>query len=138
MQENKINEFDNILSDCGFEYGVTSKISYYHFKKYLERAKKLEGWDETRFLKSLRISIGIDLRYIKDIHEGFIELGIININNGCIEFLGLKKENNGKKKKIDRKEPVEQFKKLEEKTQLQKDRDKHNEFIEQKEVKNET
>ena len=28
--------------------------------------------------------------------------------------------------------------KLEEKTQLQKDRDKHNEFIEQKEVKNET
>ncbi len=128
MQENKINEFDNILSDCGFEYGVTSKISYYHFKKYLERAKKLEGWDETRFLKSLRISIGIDLRYIKDIHEGFIELGIININNGCIEFLGLKKENNRKRKKDS----------LEEKTQLQKDRDKHNEFIEQKEVKNET
>ena len=123
MQENKINEFDNILSDCGFEYGVTSKISYYHFKKYLERAKKLEGWDETRFLKSLRISIGIDLRYIKDIHEGFIELGIININNGCIEFLGLKKENNRKRKKDS----------LEEKTQLQKDIDKHEEFKQEKE-----
>ena len=54
------------------------------------------------------------------------------------------KTNNEKKKKIDRKEPIQQFKfikkceKTEEKTQLQKDRDKHNEFIEQKEVKNET
>ena len=126
MSENKKNDFDDILSDCGFEYGVTSKISYYHFKKYLERAKKLNGWDETRFLKSLRISIGIDLRYIKDIHEGFIELGIIEINKGCIDFIGLKKENNGKGKREQK-----------EKTQLQKDIDKHEEFKQEKEGKKE-
>lgn len=99
MSENKKNEFDDILSDCGFDYGAVSKVSYQHFKKYLERAKKLNGWDETRFLITLRISIGIDIRYIKDIHEGFKELGIIGINKGCIEFIGLTKENNGKKKK---------------------------------------
>jgi hypothetical protein len=108
LSENKKNEFDDILSECGFDYGTTSKISYQHFKKYLERAKKLEGWDETRFLISLRISIGIDMRYIKDIHEGFKELGMIGLNKGCIEFIGLKKQNNGKEKRKPKQEPKEE------------------------------
>jgi hypothetical protein len=125
MLEANKNEFDSILTECGFDCGTISKITYQHFIKYLERAKKLNGLNETRFLIGLRISIGIDIRYIKDIHEGFKELGIIEINNGCIEFIGLHKENNEKKKKgkIDK----------EEKTQLQKDIEKHEEFKKEKE-----
>ena len=119
MSENKKNEFDDILNYCGFDCGTTSKISYQHFIKYLERAKKLNNWSETRFLRSLRVSIGIDMRYIKDIHEGFVELGIIGIKEGCINFIGYSKENNGKEnKKINnakKEEKVESLKEYSEK-----------------------
>lgn len=85
--DNKQDEFDKILDYCGFTSGIHSRISHLHLKTYLLNAKKYDGFNENKFLSMMRISLGIDSRYIKDIHEGFVEFGIIKINKGCINYI---------------------------------------------------
>jgi hypothetical protein len=82
------SEFDAILFNCGYG-SINSPVAREHLKTYLAMAKRFTGMEEHKFLDRCRIAVGINQRYVKEIHSGFLSWDIVQKSNGCIYFIGI-------------------------------------------------